>query len=412
MLQSALKAPVTTLSWIVLTAVFLGTNGVAHDAPQRLSQLRRDWGSVEPLLMVANPDLHGPFDLWNGEWWRVPITALHHANFVHLLLNVSGVVVLGPLLERRWGRWRYALFLISSAFVSMFPEYLLGNHALGYSGVLCAIFGALLALRPHDAELMERMPNELVLLMLGSLVAMLALSLMDVVPVANAAHFTGLAYGWFAGAAGRLHWTARAAFVMSHALLIGPYWLIVHPDWNGRYHWYQADLARQATPRAPPDVERLQLAVKWDPSLAGVWRILAQEALRRGDLLQAWERLLQGLRHNPGDQVQWQTARRVWLRLAATNDREAAIKLVQEQFGSDAERWLAELRRTIPPPVLIAPNQPPAPTAVAEQPVPSEDKKWEPPPKNRWSPRDRSPPGPLPAVDPKARNSAVEGELL
>jgi hypothetical protein len=329
------------------------------------------------------------------------------------------------------------LFLIASAFVSMFPEYLLGNHAVGYSGVLCAIFGALLAMRPHDAELLERMSNEFVYLMLGSLVAMLALSLADIVPIANAAHFTGLAYGWLAASAGRLAWPVRTSFVIAHAALVLPYWAVVHPEWNGRYHWYQADLARRAHPQAAWDVARLKLAVQCDPTLTGVWRILADEALRRRDLLGAWELQIEGLKHNPADQSLWQSTRKLWRYLAATDDRLQAMKLVQDHFGSDAERWLSELRRTVPaPPVLIAPNSPPEPTPerlmesiiqegvlaerkrgakppveVARTPPPSEPR-WEPPPKNAWSPRDLPPTGRLPAVDPADRRSAVEGEAL
>jgi membrane associated rhomboid family serine protease len=445
MFNFASQTPVNTLTWIVLVVVYVGTHGVGADPAQRVSERRRDWGSVEQLSWVKtdgsredviSPELTGPFELWDGQWWRVPLTALHHADLLHLAMNLTFVLVCGPWLEQRWGGWRYLVFLIAAAFVSMAPEYLLGNHALGYSGVCCAIFGALLALRTRDAELQERMPEEWVSLMLGTLVAMLALTWADVLPIANAAHFTGLGYGLLAGAVSRLAWPARSAFVLGHALLVVPYWLMVSPTWNGRYQWYLADLERRENLSEPWNVARLKRAVAADPSLTEVWLILSQDALDRNQPLEGWDLLLQGLEHNPSQQELWGVARRMWRLFATSEDRPRAVKVVTDRFGSSGAGWLSELRRTVPPPVLIAPDRaavetplnllkreirfqihlsmPPAMlpihTVVAESSKPLQ-RNWEPPPQNAWPWRVPSN-EPLPAVDPADPNSAVEGELL
>jgi hypothetical protein len=194
--------------------------------------------------------------------------------------------------------------------------------------------------------------------------------------------------------------------------LVLPYWCLVHPVWNGRYHWYQADLERRDDPRAEIDTDRLRTAVAWDPSLTGVWRILADEALHEGELLEAWDLLLQGLQHNPSDQPQWQAARRLWRSLVTHDHRAAATQAVRDRFGDGADSWLAELRKIVPPPVLIAPDRPPEPTAtVAESPV-AAPVKWEPPPKGNGWLNDLPAQGVLPAVNPTDASSAVEGELL
>lgn len=418
MFRLARRAPVTTCSWLLLVAVYLGTHGLAGDSATRLSQLRRTWGSVESLnwviidggrMEVVDPELHGPFDLWDGQWWRVPLSVIHHVNLLHLLLNASFVVMFGPLLEQRWGAWRYGLFLGSSAMVSMPWELLLGLYGMGYSGVCCAIFGALLALRPRDPELQVRLPDESVAWMLAGLVGMVLLTWADILQIGNLAHFTGLAYGWVAGIATGVR-ARRIAIAACHVLLIVPYWFLVHPVWLGRYQWYLADMAQRSQRSREIDIDRMQRAVALDPRLARAWRILADDALRNGDVLLAWERLLRGLEHNPSDEAQWQAARKLWRRLVATSHQPDAMKMVQDRFGNAADRWLLELRRTIPPPVLIAPHRPPEPThVVAEAPPPQPE--WEPPPAKGWSLRWRPPSDP-PELNPFDPHSAVEGETL
>jgi hypothetical protein len=72
------RAPITTLSQMAMVGVFVATFGIADVTNRPLWELRRQWGSVESLSWVTadeqpprvlEPNLSGPFDLWDGEWW-------------------------------------------------------------------------------------------------------------------------------------------------------------------------------------------------------------------------------------------------------------------------------------------------------------------------------------------------------
>jgi membrane associated rhomboid family serine protease len=63
----------------------------------RYGDAQRQWGAAVSLEITSYDDapdmvhrqLKGPFDLWAGEWWRMPVSAFHHGDLVHLLLNCS-----------------------------------------------------------------------------------------------------------------------------------------------------------------------------------------------------------------------------------------------------------------------------------------------------------------------------------
>jgi len=425
MLNACLRAPVNFFSMVVLCAVFLVTHGRATGGDARLRELRRAWGSVEVLNWVSvegdrsevvEPDLHGPFDLWDGQWWRVPLSSVHHVDLLHLACNLIFVAVCGPWLEQRWGWFVYGLFLIAAAMIAILPEYLAGGLAIGYSGVSCAIFGALLPLRRDDPELQELMSDEFVSTTLLALLAMALMTWAGALQVANLAHFTGLALGWIiskARAVLSLSPSLASAAVLAGAMsLIGCFWLVSHPAWNGQYQWYEADLERRRGASDEEIAARLRRAVASDPSLARVWRILKDDALRRGDVLSAWDELLEGLKHNPSDEFLWQETRALWRKLVLTELRETAIARLQDRFGAEADQWLAQVRRVVPPPVLIAPNRPPEPTATVVERPSAKVIEWEPPPGNGWGYLDVPDSSPLPAIDPKRTDSAVEGTLL
>lgn len=418
--QFVRRAPVTTLTSITLVLVFLATHRPWLDAPP-VHDLRRAWGAVEMLTWVqtdgtryeyVNRDLSGPFDVWDGAWWRVPLSTLHHANIWHLLLNLSGLVVFGPWLEVRWGSWKYCVFLVASASVSLIPEYLWGHYALGFSGVCCAIFGSLWKLREHDPDLELEFTEEMIFWMVGGLIAMWMLTIVNVVSIANGAHFAGLAYGYVTAMVFHRSGKARSAYLLSHLLLIPAYWCLVHPVWNGKYHWYLADVYRPRNIQNSPDIKRLELALQCDPQLTAVWQILAREEVRQGQLLKGWLLVLRGLRYNPSAENLWQDARRLWRRMATTDLREPALLSLEVLFGAESSVWLAEIRRLVPPPILIAPDRPVEPTFLYAQRQEHTLLSWEPPPDDLWWHERWTKQRTLPAVDPTDPSSAVEGELL
>jgi rhomboid protease GluP len=417
MFRFVTQAPITFCSLVLLATVFAGTHGVAGDSAAELSRLQRRWGVAQPLhwvetegprAFVRHPELRGPFDLWNGQWWRVPVSTLHHGGLAHLLLNSLAVALLGRMLERAWGSPRYLLFLVGAALASAWPEYLLEQYAVGYSGVVCAIFGALIVVRHAHPDIAEQVTDGYIITCLAMLVGMWVLTEVAAVPIANYAHFAGLAYGWCVAQAARRPLPARLAMVAAHVWLLIPYWGITHPVWNGRYHWYLAGFTPTGQLAARENPDRLRLAVARDPSLAAVWLLLAQDAQRSGDPLEAWRLALQGLRAEPTNPPLWAFTRQQWRRLVIGPQRQPAIAAIQEIFGDQSSGILAEVRKLKPPPVLIAPGRPIGPPPVVAE---IEHPAWQPASdevRRAFAPRRDQPL----TIDPADPRSAVEGELL
>jgi membrane associated rhomboid family serine protease len=76
----------------------------------------------------------------NGEWWRLATMTLVHAGLLHLLVNIIGLVQLGPIVERLVGPLPVAGgFIAAGAFAGLFS---LAGHPLAISaGASGAIFG-------------------------------------------------------------------------------------------------------------------------------------------------------------------------------------------------------------------------------------------------------------------------------
>lgn len=419
MFRSLRQAPVTFASLVAMAMVFAGTHGLAGDDAQALSELRRAWGSVEPLnwvrtvgdrVDIEHPDLRGPFDLWDGEWWRVPTTALHHAAFWHLGLNMLATAILGRILEQAWCSGRYLTFLLGAAAVTGLPEYLLDQYALGYSGIACAILGALIVVRRTNAAAAAWLSDASVILSLVILVGMWVFTELGAIQVGNLAHFTGLAYGWGIAQVVTMRWPVRWGVIAAHALLIVPYWAVTHPVWNGRYHWYRAGLTSTGAIADREDPAGLAMAVRCDPTLAGAWRLLADEAEHRDQPLEAWRLTLHGLQANSTSVELWATARRQWRRFAIGPDRETATTYVRELFGDGSQHVLDELRRLHPPPVLIAPDLPIGPRPEMLH-AATEPASWQPTSPETWRALTDFTPR-LVEFDPADPRSAVEGERL
>jgi rhomboid protease GluP len=405
-------APITAECLVICTALFFVCTARSFEGV-RFGDAQREWGAVTTLqLFMIRGDqrepteLNGPFDLWDGDWWRIPINAFHHADVVHLLLNGLSTWTLGSRLERRWGSFRFALFLLPSLFVPLLAEFVLGHSALGFSGAICAMFGALIALKQFQDE--DILPDQTVQFGLAFLVLCLWATALDMIHIANAAHFVGLGYGWLATWAMcgpfRAAIALRALFVLAHISLCPLTWYAVHPIGNGRYHWYIAD--RQPDPRLR--TKTLRFAVLCDPSLSGVWLRLAEGEFLQGDVLAGWQTLLEGLSHNPTRHELLEAVRRVWRRIPPGIGRMKAELALQRIFGPRAGDWLIQIKQV----ALVSPSQdsdesdePPQVEADSRRfPL---DQKID----LHWQPEVMKPTAPRP-FDPQAPGSAAEGTTL
>ncbi len=133
---------------------------------------------------------------------------------IHLAINVGGIFVLGPLVERPLGSWRTAIVLILGAIGTVAGILLAGHReVIGASGLVAALAGAILALELHFSEALPcewRLPRRL---FLGAVIAQFAI----VDPlfrsfIAGGAHLGGFAGGyaaaWWLGAPDLDHFAA------------------------------------------------------------------------------------------------------------------------------------------------------------------------------------------------------------
>ena len=137
-----LKNSLTTVLIFIIVAFYI----VAAYAPAVT------WGSLglqDHLLLINKavfPDgqVHG---VYAGEWWRVFTVVLTHANWLHLGFNMLVLFQLGNIVERYYGRGRYAILLLASLVVSSFAAVQLmpvNQPSVGASGMIFGLFGVML----------------------------------------------------------------------------------------------------------------------------------------------------------------------------------------------------------------------------------------------------------------------------
>jgi GlpG protein len=333
-------APVTFTLLAASVVLFIAVE-IAHDRIEDPKGANHVFGMVVTLHFGNGDDVMGPFALWDGPWWRwlrIPASAFHHANVLHLFFNASTLWLLGPLLERRMRRVAYLGFWFFASLVPLLPEYFLGTTPLGLSGVACAMFGWCLIERQYDDNIARRLPDAAIRSFWVFLFAMLCLTALGLLRIANVAHFTGVGYGWLNARAAH-HRNGRRAWVAGHAFLPFVIYLLLHPFWNANYH---ALLGRRAEDPAA-GVPHYREAVRRNPGLATVWLNLADERSREGDLLAAWRFLIEGLKHNRSSDLLTNAARRIWA-ILPEDDREDGREVLQQAFAGDAAEWSQRLR--------------------------------------------------------------------
>lgn len=195
------QAPLTTALVLVNTAVFalMLVYGTSF------------WhiSSGVPLAWGAN---FGPATQ-DGQWWRLASAMFVHFGIVHLALNMWALWDVGRLIERVYGRWRFAAMYLGSGILgNLLSLVVQGNQAVsgGASGAVFALYGALMVFLWRERRQFERSEFKW---LFGAAVIFTLLTLgmgQLITGIDNAAHLGGLLSGAALALLLARRWTAHS----------------------------------------------------------------------------------------------------------------------------------------------------------------------------------------------------------
>jgi len=118
------QLPRMTIAVLLVTGIVTGLQFVF---PSVLATLRR------------NPDA-----LAAGQWWRAISPLLVHSDgWLQIIVNFTGIALVGPAVERRYGPWRWLVLYLSGGVVGEVAGYLWEPTGAGASIALCGLIGGL-----------------------------------------------------------------------------------------------------------------------------------------------------------------------------------------------------------------------------------------------------------------------------
>ena len=209
----------------------------------------------------------GIIQFWDGQIWRLPISAYHHGSLLHVGGNLFVILLLGAMLEERVPRLWYAAYFVASAIFSVACQALVLDACVGLSGTGYAIFGTLLVLRTRDFELRRHIPRLLVHAGILSMLVCVPITWLGLMPIGNMAHFSGFGYGLVAGwvIIARRQVVAEPLFAGLHLALIPFCLLVSDPYWNSDYIKRKAEILSIRTDDPMERVQSLRFLVEVDP---------------------------------------------------------------------------------------------------------------------------------------------------
>jgi membrane associated rhomboid family serine protease len=143
--------------------------------------------------------------IWLGEPWRPFTTTLLHGNLIHLLFNVYWLFIFGSALERTLGSARFLGIVVLLGYVSSLAQFVVMGYwgdlrgSVGLSGIMYGLFGIAWVARKYRPEFQMICDDGVVRLMLVWLVLCFVLTKLNILPVGNIAHTSGLGLGWMMG---------------------------------------------------------------------------------------------------------------------------------------------------------------------------------------------------------------------
>jgi len=154
------------------------------------------------VLQLAVPGFSEMFTLVSADVAARPWTLLSalflHGDVVHLLYNLFALALFGMILEQAVGRRRFLLIFFGAGVLASIGAAVLYPAALGASGAIFGIMGALAMLRPRMQVWVGFFPMPMIMAAAVWAIGDF-LGLFFPTSVANLAHLVGLAAGVGAG---------------------------------------------------------------------------------------------------------------------------------------------------------------------------------------------------------------------
>jgi len=116
---------------VFILMIFSGVNFISPNGRELL-----EWGA------------NRRFETTNGEWWRLLTSMFLHGGIVHLILNITGLVIAAIFVEPLLGRKKYfILYILSGLCGSLASIWWYSNTiSVGASGAIFGLYGAILGL--------------------------------------------------------------------------------------------------------------------------------------------------------------------------------------------------------------------------------------------------------------------------
>lgn len=135
-----------------------------------------------------------------GEYWRLVSGTMLHGFFIHYLLNVYGLIVLGGLTEGFFGRKGLLFIYLTSAVAGSTSSYFLaGAPSVGASGAIFGLLGSVLYMALHSdtpGRIRKRLVWRIIYVIVLCAAPGLLLDFILPIKIDNWAHFGGLAGGF------------------------------------------------------------------------------------------------------------------------------------------------------------------------------------------------------------------------
>jgi rhomboid protease GluP len=160
-----------------------------------------------PVLWPTGADLvrwganQGTAIVLHQEYWRLLASVFVHGGFIHLAVNMWSLFVIGPLVERLYGNWAFAVLYLAAGLGGAIASVAASPMRIGVgaSGAICGVLGALVAfLITHRHSIPSSLLRSLRASTFGIVIFMAILGL--IVPnIDQEAHLGGLATGFVSG---------------------------------------------------------------------------------------------------------------------------------------------------------------------------------------------------------------------